>query len=67
MPFINVKVTPAITDEQKAEIIRQMTETMVSVLGKDPAHTHIVIDEIDEDNWGFSGQQTSVLRGTKNR
>jgi len=28
------------------------------VLSKKPEHTHIVIQEIEEENWGFSGLLT---------
>jgi 4-oxalocrotonate tautomerase len=32
------------------------------VLGKRPEHTHIVIDEIDPENWGFAGVLTTEYR-----
>ena len=35
------------------------------VLDKDPASTMIVIDEVDTDNWGLSGQQVTKLRAAK--
>lgn len=28
------------------------------ILGKKPEHTHIVIQEINEENWGYSGLLT---------
>jgi 4-oxalocrotonate tautomerase len=60
MPYVNVKITrTGVTREQKAQIVREMTDTLQRVLGKDPEHTHIVIDEVDLDNWGFAGQLTS--------
>jgi 4-oxalocrotonate tautomerase len=63
MPYINVRITKdTVTREQKAQIISEMTGTLVRVLGKKPEHTHIVIDEIDPDNWGFAGELTSDLR-----
>ena len=31
---------------------------MVRVLGKDPEHTHVVIQEIEEHDWGFAGMLT---------
>lgn len=62
MPYVNVKVTPAITREQKAEIVREITALLQRVLGKKPEHTHIVIDEVETDNWGFAGQLTRDLR-----
>ena len=61
MPYINVQITKGATREQKKEIVEQMTKTLVDVLDKKPEHIHIVIDEIDTDNWGFEGKLTSDL------
>lgn len=66
MPYVNVRITKdGVTREQKAAIIREMTATLQRVLGKRPEHTHIVIDEIELDNWGFAGELTSELRKPK--
>lgn len=63
MPYVNVRITrDGVTSEQKARIIAEMTQTLVTVLNKRPEHTHIVIDEIDPENWGFAGMQTSEYR-----
>lgn len=63
MPFINVKITKGgVSRAQKQQIVREMTDTLVRVLGKKPEHTHIVIEEVPLDNWGFMGELTSVLR-----
>jgi 4-oxalocrotonate tautomerase len=63
MPYVNVKITrDGVTREQKAAIVREITDTLVRVLGKRPEHTHIVIDEVDTDNWGFAGMLTTELR-----
>ncbi len=62
MPYVNVRITrTGVTREQKARIIAEITQTLVSVLGKKPEHTHVVIDEVDTDNWGFAGQLTSDI------
>jgi len=62
MPFINVKLTPGATPEQKATIIREMTEVLVRVLGKNPASTHVVIEEVEPENWGVGGESVASLR-----
>jgi 4-oxalocrotonate tautomerase len=63
MPYINVKITKDGTSaEQKKQIVEEMTQTLVRVLGKKPEHIHIVIDEIDLENWGFAGMLTSEYR-----
>ena len=59
MPYLNLQITKGATRNQKSEIVRQMTHTLVSVLNMKPEHIHIVIQEIDDDDWGYSGMLTS--------
>ena len=61
MPYINLQITKGATREQKKIIVEQMTKTLVDVLDKKPEHIHIVIEEIEGDNWGFNGMLTSDL------
>lgn len=67
MPYINVKITKDATTtiEQKKRIVEEMTQTLVNVLGKKPEHIHIVIDEIEPENWGFAGILTTEFRQKK--
>jgi 4-oxalocrotonate tautomerase len=62
MPYINLQITKGATREQKATIVREFTDTLVRVLGKKPEHTHVVIEEIDDENWGFAGILTDDFR-----
>lgn len=63
MPYVNIKITrEGATAEQKAELIRGATELLVRVLGKNPATTVVVIDEVDTDNWGVGGEPVTVRR-----
>lgn len=63
MPFVSVRITKdGVTREQKAQVIAEITDTLQRVLGKRPEHTHIVIEEIDTDNWGFAGITTTEYR-----
>lgn len=55
MPFINIKMTAGASKEQKSQIVREFTDTLVRVLGKNPQNTHIVIDEVKRENWGHAG------------
>lgn len=56
MPYVNIKVTrEGVTREQKAELIARTTQVLVEVLGKNPATTFVVIDEVDLDDWGIGG------------
>jgi 4-oxalocrotonate tautomerase len=62
MPFINIKMTPGATPEKKAELIAKMTQLMVDVLGKNPATTHVVLEEIPADDWGIAGETVTSRR-----
>ncbi len=63
MPYVNVRITKdGTTKEQKAQIVREITLTLQNVLGKKPEHTHVIIDEVDEENWGFAGMLTDEYR-----
>jgi 4-oxalocrotonate tautomerase len=59
MPYVNVKLTSGVSREAKQEIVREITLLLQRVLNKKPEHTHIVIDEVETDNWGFAGQLTT--------
>lgn len=58
MPYVNVQITRGATREQKAEIVRDITATLMRVLGKRPEHTHVVLQEIAEEDWGYAGLLT---------
>ena len=63
MPFVNVRITrDGATREQKAQVIAEITATLERVLGKEPHLIHIVVDEVDTDNWGWAGETTTVIR-----
>ena len=63
MPYVNVKITnDGVTAEAKAEIVRDITSSLVRVLGKKPEHIHIVIDLVDPENWGYDGVLTTEYR-----
>ncbi len=63
MPFVNVRITKdGVTREQKAQVIAEITDTLQRVLGKRPDLTHIVIEEVETDNWGYAGMTTTEYR-----
>lgn len=63
MPYVNIKVTrEGVTSAQKAELIKGVTDLLQQVLGKNPATTVVVIDEVDTDNWGIGGEQVTRRR-----
>jgi 4-oxalocrotonate tautomerase len=52
MPYVKIEITrEGTTREQKAALIN-----------KDPHLTHVVIQEVELDDWGYAGDQVSGLR-----
>lgn len=63
MPYVKIEVTrEGVTREQKQQLIKGVTDLITDVLNKDPHLTHVVIQEIELDDWGYAGDQVSVLR-----
>jgi len=63
MPYVNIKVTKeGVTAEQKTELIKGVTDLLAKILGKNPATTVVVIDEVDTDNWGIGGESVTKRR-----
>ncbi len=66
MPYANIQITKGATREQKSELVKDLTDSMVRVLGKKPEHIHIVIQEIEDENWGFAGMLTDDWKKSQN-
>lgn len=63
MPFVNIRITrEGATPEQKAALIAGATELLQRVLGKNPATTFVIIDEVETDNWGVAGETVTSRR-----
>jgi 4-oxalocrotonate tautomerase len=63
MPFVNIKITKeGASAEQKARLIRGVTQLLADILGKNPQTTVVVIEEVDTDNWGIGGETVTTRR-----
>ena len=63
MPYVNIKITrEGATPDQKAKLIEGATRLLKDILGKNPATTVVVIDEVDTDNWGIGGETVTERR-----
>jgi 4-oxalocrotonate tautomerase len=58
MPFINVKLIEGVfTPDQKSEIVRRLTDTMLEIEGENMRPvTWCVIEEVASGDWGIAGQ-----------
>ena len=63
MPYVNIKITrDGVSAQQKARLIKGVTDLLVEVLDKNPATTMVVIDEVETDNWGIGGESVTLRR-----
>lgn len=63
MPYINIRITrEGATPDQKARLIRGVTDLLVEVLNKSPATTFVVIDEVQMEDWGVGGLPVEQYR-----
>ncbi|PTM96513.1 tautomerase family protein [Mycoplana dimorpha] len=63
MPYVNIKIThEGATREQKAALIKGVTDLLVEVLDKTPATTFVVIDEVELEDWGVGGLPVELYR-----
>jgi 4-oxalocrotonate tautomerase len=57
MPFVNVKLIEGVfTPAQKQEMIRKLTDAMVSIEGESMRPvTWVVVEEVKSGDWGIGG------------
>lgn len=63
MPIVNIQVTregstpgaTSVTAEEKAALIKGVSQVLLDVLNKPLESTFVVIEEVDTDNWGWGG------------
>jgi 4-oxalocrotonate tautomerase len=58
MPLVNVKLISGVfTTTQKQEMIRKLTDAMVSIEGENMRQvTSVVVEEVASGDWGIGGQ-----------
>lgn len=70
MPIVTVQVTregttpdrTSVSAEEKAAIIKGVSQVLLEVLNKPLESTYVVIEEVDLDNWGWGGLPTAQYR-----
>ncbi len=62
MPFVNVKVIEGVfSAEQKQEMVRRLTDTMVDIEGENMRPvTWVVVEEVKSGDWGIGGSPLST-------
>jgi 4-oxalocrotonate tautomerase len=70
MPFVNIKITRegsapgrnAVTAEEKAALIKGVSQLLLDVLNKPLDSTFVAIDEVELENWGWGGLPVPEFR-----
>ena len=73
MPIVTIQVTRegttpgtnAVTAEEKAELIKGVSEVLLDVLNKPLDSTFVVIEEVEMNNWGWGGLPVAEFRRRK--
>ena len=62
MPFVNVKVIEGVfSAQQKQDMIRKLTDTMVDIEGDNMRSvTWVVVEEVRSGDWGIGGNALST-------
>ena len=62
MPLLNVKLIEGVfTPKQKQDMIRKLTDTMVSIEGENMRPvTWVVIEEVKSGEWGVGGNSLTT-------
>jgi 4-oxalocrotonate tautomerase len=63
MPIVNIQVTRegtrpgaiSVTAQEKAALIKGVSQVLLDVLNKPLESTFVVIEEVAPDNWGWGG------------
>ena len=56
MPYVNIKLAGEITREQKAQIAKEITETLERVAKKPKSYTYITFEEVAYEDWAIGGK-----------
>ncbi|MFG2057021.1 4-oxalocrotonate tautomerase family protein [Micromonospora sp. NPDC048930] len=70
MPIVTIQITregstpgaSAATTEEKAALIKGVSQLLLDVLNKPLDSTFVVIDEVDTENWGRGGLPVEQYR-----
>src|SRR5690606_23194353 len=62
MPYVRIEITDGATYEQKLQIYKETTEMLQRILNKKPEYTFVVIEEVDNKNWGHMGTSVAIIR-----
>lgn len=55
MPIVTVQMYPGRSIDQKRTLVKALTDAMVQHAGTRPDNLHVVIEEVEKENWSIAG------------
>ena len=73
MPIVTIQVTregtrpgaDCVSTEEKAQLIKGVSQLLPEVLNKPPESTFVIIEEVPTENWGWGGLPALEYRKLK--
>lgn len=62
MPYVHLRVAGKLTTEQKTQIAKEFSETLLKVANKPKKATYLVIEEVSRDNWAIGDELLSASK-----
>ncbi|HEB7537981.1 TPA: 4-oxalocrotonate tautomerase family protein [Campylobacter coli] len=63
MPIVNIKLAkPALSKEQKAELIADITELLSTKYNKSKERVVVMLEDIESYDIGFGGESVEVIK-----
>lgn len=62
MPYVHLRVAGKLTNEQKTQIAKEFSETLLKVANKPKKATYLVIEEVSRDNWAIGDELLSAAK-----
>jgi len=60
MPIVRIDLWKGREKEKKRELIEKITSAVVDAIGCPIEAVHVIINEVEKDNWGIGGTPASV-------
>ncbi len=61
MPVVMVYMLPGRTDEQKRQLVKAMTDAMVTIAKAPAQNTAVLIHEVPQNDWSLGGTLVSDM------
>ncbi len=67
MPIVNLQLIAGLSVDQKRTLVAEITQTLSRVIGAKPERTHILIQEVTDEDWGLEGRLVLDRRASQHK